>query len=83
MFGYFVLVGYARIMQEPLSQPTAKKQAREILATGSYSFSGHAAKEMAKEKPPLTQPECIRMIQSGAYEPAEWENRGSDECSAS
>ena len=61
-------------LREPLSPTQAKALARKILKEGLYAFSGHAEQEMEKEKPPLTQPDCVNVLRGGAYEPGEWEN---------
>ena len=47
---------------------------REILASGTLTFSGHAKREM--EKDGLTTPDVVNVLRAGVVEPSEVE-RGS------
>lgn len=47
---------------------------REILATGVLTFSGHAKREMEKDR--LTTPDVVNVLKAGVVEPSELE-RGS------
>ena len=62
------------LTNEPLTQAEARKLMREIVATGTVSFSQHAIDELTKDK--LTQADAVNAIKAGAVEPAEFE-RGS------
>jgi hypothetical protein len=53
---------------------TAKKLLREIIATGTLSFSKHAKAEMAKDK--LGTEDVVNVLRAGVVEPSELE-RGS------
>lgn len=59
-------------MDEPLSQPEAKRLIREILARGEVVSSRHATEEMKNDD--LTMVDCINVLRGGVVEPAEWEN---------
>lgn len=50
----------------------ARKLLREILASGTLTFSDHAKKEMAKDK--LTTPDVVNVLRAGVVEPSEFEN---------
>ena len=52
----------------------ARKLLREILASGILTYSGHAKKEMAKDR--LTTQELVNVLRAGLVEPSEFE-RGS------
>ena len=59
---------------EPLRPDAAKRLLRTILAKGTVIFSNHALDEMGQDA--ITQADVIRVLRSGAAEPAEFE-RGS------
>jgi hypothetical protein len=50
----------------------ARKLLREILASETLTFSGHAQKEMAKDK--LTSQDVVNVLRAGVVEPSEFEN---------
>ena len=52
----------------------ARKLLRNILASGTLTLSGHAKKEMAKDK--LTTLEVVNVLRAGVVESSEFE-RGS------
>jgi hypothetical protein len=47
---------------------------RDILASGTLTYSGHAKKEMEKDK--LTMQDVVNVLRAGVVEPSEFE-RGS------
>ena len=49
----------------------ARKLLREVLASGTLTFSGHAKKEM--EKDGLTTPDVLNVLRAGVVEPSEFE----------
>lgn len=63
-------------MGEGLHVDAAKARGllREILASGTLTFSGHAKDEMAKDK--LTTQDVVNVLRAGVVEPSEFE-RGS------
>lgn len=67
-----LLIYYLSSMDEPLSQPEAKRLIREILARGEVVSSRHATEEMKNDD--LTMVDCINVLRGGVVEPAEWEN---------
>lgn len=52
----------------------ARKLLREILVSGTLAYSGHAKKEMEKDK--LTTQDLVNVRRAGVVEPSEFE-RGS------
>jgi Domain of unknown function (DUF4258) len=54
--------------------PKARKLLREILVSGTLTYSGHAKKELAKDK--LTTQDVVNVLRAGVVEPSEFE-RGS------
>lgn len=50
----------------------ARKLLRDILASGTLTFSEHAKKEMANDK--LTTPDVVNVLRAGVVEPSEFEN---------
>jgi hypothetical protein len=52
----------------------ARKLLREILASGTLTYSGHAKEEMAADG--LTTQDVVNVLRAGAVEPSEFE-RGS------
>ena len=52
----------------------ARKLLREILASGTLTYSGHAKIEMAKDR--LTTQDAVNVLRAGMVEPSEFE-RGS------
>ena len=57
-------------MDEPYTPPYARKLIRQILQTGTVSFSTHALKEMAKDN--LTTIDCTNVLRGGVVEPPEF-----------
>lgn len=55
---------------EPFTPQYARKLIRQILPTGSVSFSTHALKEMAKDN--LTTVDCTNVLRGGVVEPPEY-----------
>ena len=51
---------------------TARKLLRQVLASGTFTLSGHARKEMAKDR--LTTPDVVNVLRAGVVEPSEFEN---------
>jgi len=60
------------MLVEPLSPPEARRLIREILETGSVTFSKHAEEEMAKDN--LTMVDVANVLRGGVLDPAELEN---------
>jgi hypothetical protein len=60
------------MLVEPLSPPEARRLIREILETGSVTFSKHAEEEMAKDN--LTMVDVTNVLRGGVLDPAELEN---------
>ena len=54
---------------EPFTPLHTRKLIRQILQTGTVSFSTHALKEMAKDN--LTTVDCTNVLRSGVVEPPE------------
>ncbi len=52
----------------------ARKLLREILVSGTLTYSGHAKEELAKDK--LTTQDVVNVLRAGVVEPSEFE-RGS------
>ena len=52
----------------------ARKLLRQILAAGALTYSGHAKREMEKDK--LTTQDVVNVLRAGVVEPSEFE-RGS------
>lgn len=50
----------------------ARKLLREILASGTLTFSRHARQEMGKDG--LTTPDIVSVLRSGSVEPSELEH---------
>jgi hypothetical protein len=59
-------------MKEPLSPPEAKALITAILATGAYTLSSHALKEMEKDN--LIADDAVNVLRGGVVEPGEFEN---------
>lgn len=57
-----------------LDTRVVKPLIRQILETGTVSFSDHALEEMRKDK--LTTVDCTNVLRGGVVDPGEWE-RGS------
>jgi hypothetical protein len=57
-------------MGEPFTPPHARKLIRQIIQTGTVSFSTHALKEMAKDN--LTTVDCINVLRGSVVEPPEF-----------
>jgi hypothetical protein len=55
---------------EPFTPPSARKLIRQIVQTGTVSFSTHALQEMAKDN--LTTVDCINVLRGGVVEPPEF-----------
>jgi hypothetical protein len=55
---------------EPFTPQHARKLIRQILLTGTVSFSTHAFKEMAKDN--LTTVDCTNVLRGGVVEPPEY-----------
>lgn len=51
--------------------PKARKLLREILASGTLTFSGHAKQEMEKDR--LTTQDVVNVLRAGVVEPFEFE----------
>jgi hypothetical protein len=49
----------------------ARRLLREILASGTLTYSGHAKKELAKDK--LTTQDVVNVLRAGLVEPSEFE----------
>ncbi|MCA9590265.1 MAG: DUF4258 domain-containing protein [Myxococcales bacterium] len=60
------------MLVEPLSPPEAKRLIREILESGSVSFSNHALEELAKDD--LSTVDATNMLRGGVVDPGEFEN---------
>jgi hypothetical protein len=56
---------------EPLDPARARQRIRNILNSGTVSFSGHALEEMAKDE--LTTVDCTNVLRGGVVEPPEFE----------
>jgi hypothetical protein len=56
---------------EPLDPTRARQRIRNILNSGTVSFSGHALEEMAKDN--LTTVDCTNVLRGGVVEPPEFE----------
>jgi len=52
----------------------ARRLLREILVSGTLTYSGHAKQELAKDK--LTTQDVVNVLRAGVVEPSEFE-RGS------
>ncbi len=50
----------------------ARKLLREILVSGTLTFSGHAKREMAKDK--LTTQDIVNVLRAGVVEPSEFDS---------
>jgi len=50
----------------------ARKLLREILVSGTLTYSGHAKREMAKDK--LTSQDLVNVLRGGVVEPSELEH---------
>jgi hypothetical protein len=61
-------------MNQPLGAAAARKLAREILTTGTVTFTSHCLKELAKDG--KTTVDATNVIRGGNYLEAEWENGG-------
>lgn len=59
------------MLDEPLSQASASRLARDILLNGTVRYTGHARREMANDG--LSEADIERALRGGT-EPAEWEN---------
>src|SRR5713226_2819721 len=55
-----------------VSASTARKLLRDILASGLLHFSGHAKREMARDR--LTTVDAVNVLRAGVVEPSELEN---------
>jgi hypothetical protein len=55
---------------EPLTLPHARKLIRQILLTGTVSFSTHALQEMAHDH--MTTVDCTNVLRGGVVEPPEY-----------
>ena len=49
----------------------ARKLLRQILVSGTLTFSGHAKKEMVKDN--LTMQDVVNVLRAGVVEPSEFE----------
>jgi hypothetical protein len=56
---------------EPFHPTRARQLIRQILDSGTVSFSKHALEEMAKDN--MTTVDCVNILRGGVVEPAEWE----------
>jgi hypothetical protein len=54
-----------------LDPTRARQRIRNILNSGTVSFSGHALEEMAKDN--LTTVDCTNVLRGGVVEPPEFE----------
>ncbi|HET7499971.1 MAG TPA: hypothetical protein VFK02_03185 [Kofleriaceae bacterium] len=61
-------------MKQPLSAAEARKLARQILTTGTVTFTLHCLKELAKDGKSTV--DATNVIRGGSYREAEWENGG-------
>jgi len=50
----------------------ARRILREILASGTLTYSDHAKREMAKDR--LTTQDLVNVLRAGAVEPSEFEH---------
>ncbi len=57
---------------EPFEPQYARKIIRQILETGTVSFTGHCRKEL--EKDDRSTVDCTNALRAGAVQPSEWEN---------
>ncbi|MBI4700538.1 MAG: DUF4258 domain-containing protein [Deltaproteobacteria bacterium] len=62
------------MLGEPLNPSDARRLIREIIQSGSVTFSGHAQQELDKDD--LTTADVLNLLRGGIVEPAELE-RGS------
>ena len=51
---------------------TARRLLRDILTSGFLRFSGHAKREMAKDR--LTTQDALNVLRAGVVEPSEFKN---------
>ena len=58
------------MVDEPFTSQHAKKLIKEILKSGTVSFTKHAYEEMAKDE--LTTVDCTNVLRGGVVEPPEW-----------
>jgi hypothetical protein len=58
---------------EPFTPQHARKLIRQILQTGTVSFSTHGLKEMAKDN--LTTVDCTNVLRGGVVEPPEYRDQ--------
>jgi hypothetical protein len=62
-----------RVLKEPLSAPEAKRLIRQILESGTISYTEpHAHDEMRKDG--VTMVDVENVLRGGVVEPGEWEN---------
>lgn len=59
------------VLVEPLKPDRARQLIRKILENGSFSFSGHAESELAKDD--LTTLDAVNVVRAGIVEPGEFE----------
>ena len=59
------------MLAEPLKPERARQLIRKILENGSFSFSGHAEAELAKDD--LTTLDAVNVLRAGVVEPGEFE----------
>jgi len=62
---------YLLLVNEPLSQEAAKRLVREVVATGTVTFTRHARDEMRKDS--MSETDVINILRGGVCRPAEWE----------
>lgn len=60
------------MLKEPLEPNRARRLIREVLGSGSVSFSGHAEKALADDD--LSTVDAVNVLRGGVVEPAEFEN---------
>ncbi len=60
------------VLVEPLNPVDVKRVVREIVQSGSVTFSGHALQELAKDD--LETTDVLNMLAGGVVEPGELEN---------
>lgn len=59
------------MLVEPLKPERARHLIRKILENGSFSFSGHAERELKKDD--LTTLDAVNVLRAGVVEPGEFE----------
>lgn len=60
------------MLDEPVSPPAARKLIREIVTTGTVTFTDHALRELDKDG--ISEARALTLLRGGIVEPGEWEN---------